>query len=157
MDLLDAVKLLTEGKLKFAEAIWVVNKIEAENKELRGQSECASHNARKYADDCVVLEAKVKDYEEALGFYDKMEPLDSKDFGSQQVLFHVGEKAREVLKKHSTNTAPLEKSTMRLNAEKDPDYCPYCLLCSGLVRMKKVEDFYWKCHCGAKHDERIEL
>jgi hypothetical protein len=48
----------------------------------------------------------------------------------------------------------LEKSIVRLNAEKDPSYCPYCCRCSGLVRMVKIESFYWECHCGAKHDER---
>ena len=46
------------------------------------------------------------------------------------------------------------KTIMRKNAEKDPDYCPYCLRCSGLIRMKKVEPFLWRCKCGAEHDER---
>lgn len=40
------------------------------------------------------------------------------------------------------------------NAKSDPDYNPYCLRCSGLIRMKKVEPFYWRCHCGAEHDIR---
>ena len=47
-----------------------------------------------------------------------------------------------------------EKSQVRINAEEDPDYCPYCLRCSATVRMKKVEPFYWRCACGAEHDER---
>lgn len=55
-------------------------------------------------------------------------------------------------------TAPIvAKSIMRQNAEKDPAYCPYCLRCSGLVRMVKVETFLWKCKCGAVHDERDDV
>jgi hypothetical protein len=46
------------------------------------------------------------------------------------------------------------KSQVRFNAERDPSYCPYCMRCTGLVRMRKVEDFYWRCGCGAEHDER---
>lgn len=46
---------------------------------------------------------------------------------------------------------------MRQNAEKDPNYNPYCMRCIGLIRMKKVEPFLWKCHCGAIHDERITM
>ena len=46
---------------------------------------------------------------------------------------------------------------MRKIAENDPNYCPYCMRCRGLVRMKKVEDFFWKCDCGAIHDERNNL
>lgn len=40
------------------------------------------------------------------------------------------------------------------NAKRNPDYCPYCLRCSGLVRMRKVEPFSWRCDCGAKYDAR---
>lgn len=40
------------------------------------------------------------------------------------------------------------------NARKDPNYCPYCLRCTGLVRMKKVCDFFWRCKCGAMQDSR---
>lgn len=40
------------------------------------------------------------------------------------------------------------------NVAKDPSYAPYCVPCPGLVRMKKVEHLYWRCHCGAEHDER---
>lgn len=47
-----------------------------------------------------------------------------------------------------------QKSLVRENAEKDSSYCPYCMRCRGLVRMKKIEEFYWKCKCGAVHDER---
>lgn len=40
------------------------------------------------------------------------------------------------------------------NAKKDPNYCPYCMRCTGLIRMKKVAPFYWNCHCGAIYDLR---
>lgn len=50
----------------------------------------------------------------------------------------------------------MDKSIVRLNAEKNENYCPYCMRCPGLVRMKKIEQFYWKCKCGAVHDERKE-
>lgn len=49
------------------------------------------------------------------------------------------------------------KSFIRAKAEDDPSYAPYCLRCSSLARMTKVEDFYWVCQCGAKHDERDEV
>jgi hypothetical protein len=49
------------------------------------------------------------------------------------------------------------KSVVRMNAEKDPTYRPYCMRCDGLVRMQIVEPLLWKCHCGAIHDEREEL
>lgn len=47
-----------------------------------------------------------------------------------------------------------EKSQVRINAEADPTYCPYCMRCSGLVRMQLVEAMLWRCSCGAEHDER---
>lgn len=43
---------------------------------------------------------------------------------------------------------------VRRNASADPEYCPYCLKCETFVRMKKIEKLYWKCKCGAEHDER---
>jgi hypothetical protein len=47
------------------------------------------------------------------------------------------------------------KSIVRENAEKDPNYAPYCMPCPRLVRMKKIEPFFWKCDkCGAECDER---
>lgn len=47
------------------------------------------------------------------------------------------------------------KSQVRVNAERDPTYNPYCMRCSGLIRMQLVEKFYWRCAvCGAEHDER---
>lgn len=47
------------------------------------------------------------------------------------------------------------KSVMRLNAEADPNYRPYCLRCSTMIRMALVAPFYWQCvRCGAEHDER---
>lgn len=42
------------------------------------------------------------------------------------------------------------------NAKKDPAYCPYCMRCSGLARMRRVESFYWKHSCGAECDLRNE-
>lgn len=48
----------------------------------------------------------------------------------------------------------MSKSLVRQNAESDPNYCPYCMRCFGFVRMRKVKDFYWRCACGAQHDER---
>lgn len=45
---------------------------------------------------------------------------------------------------------------VRALAEIDPNYKPYCLRCVGLVRMLKVEAFYWACTCGAEHDERTD-
>lgn len=46
-------------------------------------------------------------------------------------------------------------SPVKMNALQDPNYRPYCLRCSHLVRMVKVETMYWKCAvCNARHDER---
>lgn len=46
-------------------------------------------------------------------------------------------------------------SQIKINALKDPAYCPYCMRCSGLVRMVNVETMLWRCEkCGAVHDER---
>jgi hypothetical protein len=42
------------------------------------------------------------------------------------------------------------------NETKDPAYAPYCLRCTGLVRMRKVELHYWRCFCGAQCDYRKE-
>lgn len=49
---------------------------------------------------------------------------------------------------------PDPKSQIRRNAEHDPTYCPYRMRCPRLVRMAKVEPFYWRCRCGAEQDER---
>lgn len=46
------------------------------------------------------------------------------------------------------------KSVVRRNAEKDANYNPYCMRCSGPVRMRKIEPMLWRCQCGAVHDER---
>jgi hypothetical protein len=48
------------------------------------------------------------------------------------------------------------KSIVRMNAEQDPSYRPYCMRCTGLVRMKIQAPMLWKCSCGAVHDERDE-
>jgi hypothetical protein len=37
---------------------------------------------------------------------------------------------------------------------RDPDYAPYCMRCARLVRMVRVEPLYWRCECGAEHDDR---
>lgn len=50
--------------------------------------------------------------------------------------------------------SPAPKSQVRLNAELDPAYAPYCLRCPGLVRMTRAGALYWVCQCGATHDER---
>ena len=54
----------------------------------------------------------------------------------------------------ATQSDPEEKSIIRQNAEKDPNYKPYCGRCRGLVRMRKVRPFLWDCFCGAVHDEQ---
>lgn len=45
-------------------------------------------------------------------------------------------------------------SQVRMNAEKDEAYRPYCMRCPGLVRMVKIAPFFWRCKCGAEHDEQ---
>lgn len=46
------------------------------------------------------------------------------------------------------------KSLIRLNAEADPRYAPYCLRCSSMARMQKIGEMIWRCaSCGAEHDE----
>lgn len=47
------------------------------------------------------------------------------------------------------------KSQIRINAEKDELYLPYCLRCPGNVRMMKIVPFFWRCRCGAEQDERL--
>jgi hypothetical protein len=49
------------------------------------------------------------------------------------------------------------KSLIRLNAEADPAYRPYCLRCPGLVRMVISAPLLWVCEkCLAVHDERTD-
>jgi hypothetical protein len=48
-------------------------------------------------------------------------------------------------------------SIILTNAVEDSNYKPYCGRCTGLVRMQKIEPFYWRCTCGAEHDEREEV
>ena len=50
---------------------------------------------------------------------------------------------------------PPEFDQVRHNYEKDTTYRPYCLRCSGLVRMVLVEPYFWRCKCGAEHDIRV--
>lgn len=49
------------------------------------------------------------------------------------------------------------KSQVLINALANPAYRPFCLRCTGLVRMGIVEPFYWRCACGAEHDERYNV
>ena len=46
------------------------------------------------------------------------------------------------------------KSQVRTNAEADTNYSPYCMRCSTMTRMRIVEPMFWRCACGAEHDER---
>lgn len=48
-------------------------------------------------------------------------------------------------------------SQVRDNALRDPAYAPYCGRCPGLVRMRRVEFLFWRCTCGAEHDERFHI
>ncbi len=45
-------------------------------------------------------------------------------------------------------------STVINNHIKDPHYCPYCMRCPSLHRMKKIAPFHWTHHCGAVCDLR---
>ncbi len=49
-----------------------------------------------------------------------------------------------------------QRDVLLLNVEKDPYYTPYCMRCTGLVRMRIVERHYWRCRCGAQCDYRPE-
>lgn len=42
------------------------------------------------------------------------------------------------------------------NVANDPYYAPYCMRCTGLIRMRRVEQHYWWCACGAECDYRRE-
>lgn len=46
------------------------------------------------------------------------------------------------------------ESIIKDNAKANPNYRPYCMRCSDLVRMTKVCELGWRCKCGASHDER---
>lgn len=48
----------------------------------------------------------------------------------------------------------MSNDQVRINAEKDPAYAPYCLRCRTMERMKIVEPFLWSCACGTICDER---
>jgi hypothetical protein len=47
-----------------------------------------------------------------------------------------------------------QREVILCNADKDPYYAPYCMRCTGLVRMRIVERHYWRCYCGAQCDYR---
>ena len=50
--------------------------------------------------------------------------------------------------------AAWQRDLILCNAEEDPNYAPYCMRCTGLVRMRIVDRHYWWCHCGAQCDYR---
>ena len=54
----------------------------------------------------------------------------------------------------AVDNVEISSNSIRFNAEGNPNYAPYCMRCPGLIRMKKVKPFYWRCQCGAEHDER---
>lgn len=41
-----------------------------------------------------------------------------------------------------------------INGLKDSTYCPYCMRCPRLARMRKIAHLYWRCECGADCDYR---
>lgn len=47
-----------------------------------------------------------------------------------------------------------QREVILRNEKERPGYAPYCMRCSGLVRMRVVELHYWRCHCGAQCDYR---
>lgn len=48
----------------------------------------------------------------------------------------------------------VERLVLR-NAVKNPTYGPYCLRCSTMERMQKIEFLFWRCrHCQAVQDSR---
>lgn len=81
-------------------------------------------------------------------------PYEHKDH-DQDGIVHLGI-ALDTLHKAEKDAKQYDgKSLIRNNAEKDPKYAPYCLACSRMGRMKKIEPFLWQCKCGARHDERL--
>lgn len=49
-----------------------------------------------------------------------------------------------------------QREVILRNSQEDPHYAPYCMRCTGLVRMRVVARHYWRCHCGAQCDYRLE-
>jgi hypothetical protein len=47
-----------------------------------------------------------------------------------------------------------QREVILINEAKGEGYAPYCMRCPGLVRMRVVEQHYWRCHCGAQCDYR---
>lgn len=47
-----------------------------------------------------------------------------------------------------------QRAVILRNVEKDPHYAPYCMRCTGLVRMARIARHYWRCRCGAPCDYR---
>jgi hypothetical protein len=48
-----------------------------------------------------------------------------------------------------------QREVILRNEQADPHYAPYCLRCTGLVRMRKVAPHHWRCSCGAQCDYRV--
>ena len=44
---------------------------------------------------------------------------------------------------------------VRRNMVRDSTYAPYCMLCTGLVRMVRVSLTLARCACGAEHDLKL--
>ena len=49
-----------------------------------------------------------------------------------------------------------QREVILRNAAADPHYAPYCMRCTGLVRMRSVGRHHWRCTCGAACDYRSE-
>lgn len=49
-----------------------------------------------------------------------------------------------------------QREVILRNVANDPYYAPYCMRCMGLIRMRTVEQHYWRCACGAECDYRGE-
>lgn len=66
----------------------------------------------------------------------------------------IGGAPNVVKRLHGITELSLSNSIVKQNALADPNYRPYCMRCKHLVRMNKVATLYWRCKCGAEHDER---
>jgi len=55
------------------------------------------------------------------------------------------------------DVAEWQRDVILQNVVVDPHYTPFCMRCPGLVRMRSVERYYWRCRCGARCDYRKEI
>lgn len=55
--------------------------------------------------------------------------------------------------RRSIDLAKAKDPAVVRNHHEDRTYAPYCLRCRGLRRMVVVKPYYFKCSCGAIHDE----